>query len=173
MKVYIYSRKFAQALINAENNSEQLAAELHMLTPYWSQLNGYLPMYMSDQVKVERLQHLGVMPTVARLLMELSRIGMMRLFPRITEQYVQLMYKEKQTLVAHVTTKRSLSQKEQDTLCDALFTKHQKKIVLEQHVDEDVIDGLKVEVDYHVFDDTVATKLDEIIQKLAYEMEVV
>lgn len=173
MKVYVYARKFAKALYRVETNKEQLALELRTLAPYWSQLNMYIPMYMSDSDKQARLDALGVMPTMNRLLMELSRIGMMRLFPKVSEQYVQFMNEENQTLVARVTAKRALSQSEQDMLCDTLRAKHHKAITLEQQIDENVIDGLKVEVDYYVFDDTVATKLELIIQKLSYEMEAV
>ncbi|MGL4663376.1 MAG: ATP synthase F1 subunit delta [Culicoidibacterales bacterium] len=173
MKVYVYARKFASALIQVEDNREQLASELLAVSSNWSQLNDYIPMYISDEVKNERLNQLGVMPTTRRLILELSRSGMMRLLPRITEQYIQMKNEANNKLVAQVTTKRSLSQQEQDMLSDVLHTRHQKEVILDQHVDANVIDGLKVEIDYHVFDDTVATKLDLIVQKLSYEMEVV
>lgn len=173
MKAYIHARKFAEALLDVSSNTAQTAEELTMLAPLWSELNDVIPMYLSDAEKTSRLQTFEVSSTVQMLLRELSRSGKMRLLPEIASQFMKLQYAKNDTAVARVTAKRDLRENEQESLQKVLKDRHQKNIVIETLVDETVIDGLKVEMDYHVIDDTVATKLNLLVQKLSQEMEVV
>lgn len=171
MKTYIYARKFAAALMEVSDHPKQLVDELECIAESWSLLNDFIPMYISDKEKHARLEQLGLSAIEQKLILELSRSGMMRLLPNITQQCAYLKNQNDHKVVAKVTSKRQLTQLEQEALIQALSNRHQKDVHLESEVDSDVIDGLRVEVDYHVFDDTVATKLDLLVQKLSYEME--
>lgn len=173
MKSYIYARKFAGALIDVEENREQLISELGILSQQWGELDVYIPMYLAEDIKKERLKQLGLMETLQNLILELSHSGKMRLLPRITEECICLNNERNNILIVKVTAKRKLTENECTTLTHVLHQKYNKHIELQQNVDPRVIDGLKIESNYHVFDDTVATKLDVLIQKLSYEMEAV
>ena len=175
MKTYIYARKFAQALlmIESEVNTTKVVEELSSLSQEWSQLDMYIPMYLADNVKKERIQQLGILSSLQKLILELSRCGKMRLLPRIAAEYIELNNKKQNICLVHVTSKRKLTKNERDTLEHVLEEKHNKKIVFKESIDPNVIDGLKIEVDYRVFDDTVATKIELLIQKISYEMEAV
>lgn len=173
MKEYVQARKFAEAILSVSQETYQIKDELVAIAPLWSEFNDVIPMYLSDSEKEARLNAFEISQTLRLLILELSRNGKMRLLPKITEQYILLHNEQNDTVVAKVTAKRALSNDEKEALEAALKNRHQKEVTLDVQVDEAVIDGLKVEVNYHVTDDTVATKLTRLIQKLSQEMEVV
>lgn len=173
MKEYVQARKFAEAVLSVSQETHQIKDEIVALAPLWSEFNDVIPMYLSDAEKEKRLNTLEISKTFRLLILELSRNGKMRLLPKIAEQYVLLFNEQNNTVTAKVTAKRALSHDEKTALESVFKTRYQKEINLDVQVDEAVIDGLKVEVNYHVIDDTVATKLNRLIQKLSQEMEVV
>lgn len=90
-----------------------------------------------------------------------------RRFDRTIEEYLDIAAERRQQLIAVVTTAVELSDEQQARLSGALQRTYDKPVLLQVVLDEDVVGGIRIEIDDEVVDGTVLRRLDEAKRHLA------
>lgn len=84
---------------------------------------------------------------------------------------MERIYLEKHdTCIAEVKTVLPLEEEEKNQLIDKLQKKFNKKIILQEEIDENILGGVYVKVDNEVIDGTIKSKLEEM-KKLMLKRE--
>lgn len=97
------------------------------------------------------------------VLIDKSRIA---LLSDIAKDYEQLANKSLGIITVILTSACELSKLEKEAMIETLSEKLKQTIELECRVDESMLAGIKVEVDGHVLDNTAASKLARIREKV-------
>jgi len=84
----------------------------------------------------------------------------------ILEDYRALKAKRHELLHVIIYSKRSLSEKRQQSLKDAFEKRYQREVTVENRVDDSIIGGLRFEFDGKVIDDTVNRDLARLRSRL-------
>jgi F-type H+-transporting ATPase subunit delta len=80
----------------------------------------------------------------------------------ILEEIKKIHLEKNQTLIAIVKTVVPLNTDERDALIKNLELKYNKKIILNEEIDKDILGGVYVRVGNDVIDGTIKTKFEEI-----------
>lgn len=84
----------------------------------------------------------------------------------ICQQFQQLCYEYLGIVVGVVWSAYKLTQDELEKIQAAMSIKTQKKVLLKQKIDTHLIGGIKVEIDNHVYDNSLAYKMGLLKQEL-------
>lgn len=84
----------------------------------------------------------------------------------ICQQFQQLCYEYLGILVGKVWSPYELTQEELEKIQEAMSIKTQKKVLLKQMIDTQLIGGIKVEIDNHVYDNSLSYKMGLLKQEL-------
>lgn len=87
-----------------------------------------------------------------------------RLLPEIAAEYTVLMQKKMQIVEVRVTSSHTLDSKQTEEIKKTVAAKLQKKINVEFVVDTDILGGLIIAWDHKVWDFSLKTKLQVIVQ---------
>ena len=84
----------------------------------------------------------------------------------ICHQFQNLCYEYLGIQVGKVWSAYELSQAEIEKIQEAMSMKTNKKVLLKQAIDPSLIGGIKVEIDHHVYDNSISYKMGLLKQEL-------
>lgn len=105
-----------------------------------------------DKIDEDLLSFLLVLIEKGRILQLESKIN----------EFEKIYLERNNTIVAKVKTVIPLKDDEKHGLIDKLQKKYNKKIILEEEIDKDIIGGVYVEINGKIIDGTIKSKLDEM-----------
>jgi len=86
---------------------------------------------------------------------------------RLLEEWVEVVAKRREQLVAHVVTATPLTDAQRDRLAAALSRQYGRAIRINVDVDPDLVGGLRISIGDDVIDGSVSARLDEARRRLA------
>lgn len=122
-----------------------------------------------DENKYQVLEHClkGQIETyVYQFLLLLIKKRRIRYILLICQQFQQLCYDYLGIEVGKVWSAYELTQSELEKIQEAMSKKMQKKVLLKQMIDSHLIGGIKVEIDNHVYDNSLSYKMELLKQEL-------
>ena len=84
----------------------------------------------------------------------------------VCHQFQNLCYEYLGIQVGKVWSAYKLSQAEIEKIQEAMSMKTNKKVLLKQAIDPSLIGGIKVEIDHHVYDNSISYKMGLVKQEL-------
>ncbi len=177
MSELIVAKRYAEALFQLgeqKNLTEQYIEEFRVIRTVFlenEQLYTFLkhPKVSNEEKKqfittIFNGVHQDVLHTL-KLLIDKKRIT---IAPSMVDHFIAMVNDAKGIAEATVHSVRALTDEEQKTLAETFATRFNKKSVhLQNHVDQSIIGGLKIQVGNTIYDGTVRGKLDRMGRKIA------
>ena len=88
------------------------------------------------------------------------------IIPQINKKLIDLSLADKNTIKAEITSAKSISNEQIEKIKQSVSKLTGKQIIADAKIDEKIIGGLKVKVGSTLFDDSVATKLNNLNKNL-------
>ena len=116
------------------------------------------------------LAAIGARPIIEHLARLLLRKGRLQAAPDIASEFQRKVDEHSGVVRASVASSRELSEEEQGTIREILHRRFNKKIVLSQSVDADLIGGVIIRVGSLCFDGSIRSQLKDIRSQLLEEV---
>lgn len=126
----------------------------------------------SDEDKLDVLRTLAQKSGLSEITSETLKIvtenNRLKLFPLILDEFIRLYYKDKGIIEVYVDSAIKLSDEQNNKLQAVLEKKLNSAVVINYHVNPEVLGGLAVRFNSYLIDDTVCSKLEQV-KKLLLE----
>ena len=156
-------------LAKAERNTKEILEEMEVLRSIFQENPDYIRLLLEPSIpKKERLSLLDqafsgeLSLYLLNFLKLLLEKGMLRQYTECYKAYRKRYQEDEGISDAVVVSAVALTEEQKRTLLEKLEKLCQKKILLSEKIDPEVLGGLKVEVDGKTLDGTVSGRLKEI-----------
>lgn len=155
LEFYEALQTFQEFLNDEEFNRIMVATFLdqNALTPVWNELGKIFPQ--------EVVKFLGMIQD-AKLMSD---------FSRVLREYRDFLEEGKHLNVVEVTSPKVLTEDEKVQLMHNLKTRYEGVFEVAYHVDDSLINGLVVRVNHDIYDTSIKSKLDRILNQGGLENE--